>query len=158
MAAIDCSSSCGPHANAHPPPPIAHAPTPIGVNSISLLPSRFFCISSTITKLINPTKPRAVVIGSGPNGFAAAIVLARAGHAVTVYEGAGKITALGADLAAAQWIGPNTKVIDLHGMLAIPGLIEGHGHFTGVGEFRMGLDLREARTWDRSEEHTSELQ
>src|SRR5262245_13041144 len=60
----------------------------------------------------------------------------------------GKITALGADSAAARWIGPNTKVIDLHGMLAIPGFIEGHGHFTGVGEFRMGLDLREARTWD----------
>ena len=59
-----------------------------------------------------------------------------------------KITALGADRAAQQWIGPNTKVIDLHGMLAIPGFIEGHGHFTGVGEFRMGLDLREARTWD----------
>ena len=60
----------------------------------------------------------------------------------------GKITNLGADRAAAQWIGPKTKVIDLHGMLAIPGFIEGHGHFTGVGEFRMGLDLREARTWD----------
>ena len=61
---------------------------------------------------------------------------------------AGRITALGADSAAAAWIGPRTKVIDLHGMLAIPGFIEGHGHFTGVGEFRMGLDLREARTWD----------
>jgi predicted amidohydrolase YtcJ len=59
-----------------------------------------------------------------------------------------RITALGADAMAGRWIGPNTKVIDLHGMLAIPGFIEGHGHFTGVGEFRMGLDLREARTWD----------
>jgi predicted amidohydrolase YtcJ len=59
-----------------------------------------------------------------------------------------KITALGPDSAAAGWVGPNTKVIDLHGQLAIPGFIEGHGHFTGVGEFRMGLDLREARTWD----------
>ena len=59
-----------------------------------------------------------------------------------------KITALGPDSAAPRWIGPNTKVIDLHGQLAIPGFIEGHGHFTGVGEFRMGLDLREARTWD----------
>ena len=59
-----------------------------------------------------------------------------------------RVSALGTDNEAPQWIGPNTKVIDLHGMLAIPGFIEGHGHFTGVGEFRMGLDLREARTWD----------
>jgi predicted amidohydrolase YtcJ len=59
-----------------------------------------------------------------------------------------KITAVGSDLQAPQWIGPKTRVIDLHGMLAVPGFIEGHGHFTGVGEFRMGLDLREARTWD----------
>src|SRR5579863_5976845 len=59
-----------------------------------------------------------------------------------------KIAALGSNRDAPGWIGPRTKVIDLHGMLAIPGFIEGHGHFTGVGEFRMGLDLREARTWD----------
>ncbi len=59
-----------------------------------------------------------------------------------------KIVALGSDREAAGWIGPATKVIDLHGMLAIPGFIEGHGHFTSLGEFRMGLDLREARTWD----------
>jgi predicted amidohydrolase YtcJ len=59
-----------------------------------------------------------------------------------------RITGLGSDADAAKWIGPRTQVIDLHGQLAIPGFIEGHGHFTGVGEFRMGLDLREARTWD----------
>ena len=59
-----------------------------------------------------------------------------------------RIAALGGNADAAKWIGPGTKVIDLHGMLAIPGFIEGHGHFTGMGEFRLGLDLREARTWD----------
>src|ERR1035437_10386792 len=75
MAEIDWSPSCGPQANAHPPPPIAHAPTPIGVKSISLLPSCVFCISSTITKLTHPTKLRAAVIGSGPNGLAAALLL-----------------------------------------------------------------------------------
>jgi len=59
-----------------------------------------------------------------------------------------RIAALGGNADAAKWMGPGTKVIDLHGMLAVPGFIEGHGHFTGLGEFRLGLDLREARTWD----------
>jgi len=58
-----------------------------------------------------------------------------------------RVAALGSNRDASQWIGPATRVIDLHGMLAIPGFIEGHGHFTSLGEFRMGLDLREARTW-----------
>jgi len=59
-----------------------------------------------------------------------------------------KIVAVGSMADAAKFIGPNTKVIGLEGKLAIPGFIEGHGHFTGVGQFRMGLDLREAKTWD----------
>src|SRR5215469_16839615 len=60
-----------------------------------------------------------------------------------------RISALGSNADAAKWIGPRTKVIDLQGQLGIPGFIEGHGHFTGVGEYRLGLDLREARTWDQ---------
>jgi len=60
----------------------------------------------------------------------------------------GKVAALGSNREAQQWIGPQTRVIDLGGQLAIPGFIEGHGHFTGIGEYRQGLDLREARTWD----------
>ncbi len=60
-----------------------------------------------------------------------------------------RISAMGSDADAAKWIGPKTQVIDLHGQLAIPGFIEGHGHFTGIGEYRLGLDLREARTWDQ---------
>ncbi len=60
----------------------------------------------------------------------------------------GKVVSLGTDADAAKWVGPRTEVIDLHGQLAIPGFIEGHGHFSGIGEYRLGLDLREARTWD----------
>jgi len=60
----------------------------------------------------------------------------------------GKVANLGTGAEASRWTGPQTQVIDLHGQLAIPGFIEGHGHFTGIGEYRLGLDLREARTWD----------
>ncbi len=37
---------------------------------------------------------------------------------------------------------------DLAGRLAVPGFIEGHGHFMGVGEYRMNLDLMDVRSWD----------
>ena len=61
---------------------------------------------------------------------------------------AGRVAAVGSNADSQRWLGPQTKVIDLKGQLAIPGFIEGHGHFTGIGEYRLGLDLREARTWD----------
>jgi predicted amidohydrolase YtcJ len=59
-----------------------------------------------------------------------------------------RITALGSAEAIKTSIGPNTKVIDLKGRLAIPGFIESHGHFTGVGESRLELNLMTARSWD----------
>ncbi len=60
----------------------------------------------------------------------------------------GKITALGTNAQIAKEIQPSTKVIDLAGRLAIPGFIEGHGHFTGVGQMKMSLNLMGAKNWD----------
>ena len=40
-----------------------------------------------------------------------------------------RITAVGTDREMRRYTGEKTKVIDLKGMLAIPGFIEGHGHF-----------------------------
>lgn len=44
--------------------------------------------------------------------------------------------------------GRRTRRIDLHGRLAIPAFIEGHGHFLGLGESKMILDLTGARDWE----------
>ena len=60
----------------------------------------------------------------------------------------GKVVAIGTDAEIARQIQPSTKVIDLAGRLAIPGFIEGHGHFTGIGQAKMSLNLRDAKTWD----------
>src|SRR5215470_2526046 len=45
IAPRESLSFCGPHPNVQPPPPIAHAPMPIGVIFISLLPSLRVSIS-----------------------------------------------------------------------------------------------------------------
>jgi len=60
----------------------------------------------------------------------------------------GRIVAVGTAADVPGLIGPATRVIDLQGKLAIPGFIEGHGHFMAVGEAQMNLNLRTARNWD----------
>jgi len=62
---------------------------------------------------------------------------------------AGKIVAVGSNAQIARQIQPATKVIDLGGRLAIPGFIEGHGHFMGLGESKMMLNLRDVKSWDQ---------
>jgi hypothetical protein len=59
-----------------------------------------------------------------------------------------KIKAIGTNNEIEAYVGPATKVIDLEGRLAVPGFIEGHGHFMGLGNARMILDLTKARNWD----------
>ena len=60
----------------------------------------------------------------------------------------GRVSALGSTGEIARHVGPSTQVIDLQGHLAIPGFIEGHGHFLGVGDARMQLDLMSVGSWD----------
>jgi predicted amidohydrolase YtcJ len=60
-----------------------------------------------------------------------------------------RIQALGTAAEIKPLIGPNTQVIDLQGRLAIPGFIESHGHFTGVGGAQLQLNLMNVESWDR---------
>jgi predicted amidohydrolase YtcJ len=94
---------------------------------------------------------------SQPRETAADLVL-RGGRIVTVDDkvpeaqalaaSGGKIVAVTTDADIARYIGPSTQVIDLGGKLAIPGFIEGHGHFTGIGQNRINLDLITTTSWD----------
>jgi predicted amidohydrolase YtcJ len=58
------------------------------------------------------------------------------------------IVAIGSDNQIKSYIGESSKVIDLHGKLAIPGIIESHGHFLSLGRSRMQLDLTQTKNWD----------
>jgi predicted amidohydrolase YtcJ len=60
----------------------------------------------------------------------------------------GRLAAVGTEREIDRFIGPETEVIDLGGALAVPGLIEGHGHFLGVGKAMMQLDLNGVADFD----------
>ncbi len=57
------------------------------------------------------------------------------------------ITAVGSNDDIAAYIGPETEVIELNGRFAMPGFIEGHGHYMGLGRSKQILDLRNVQNW-----------
>jgi predicted amidohydrolase YtcJ len=82
----------------------------------------------------------------------------RGGRVVTVDEGRPEaeavavrdsvLVAVGSDEEMVSLIGPETRVIELDGRLAIPGFIEGHGHYMSLGESKTILDLTTVTSWD----------
>ena len=57
------------------------------------------------------------------------------------------ILAVGTSDDMAKHRGEDTKVIDLRGQMAMPGFIEGHGHYTSFGGSLMILDFRNAKSF-----------
>jgi len=58
------------------------------------------------------------------------------------------IVAVGSDSFVRSYVGPETRVIDLEGKLAIPGFIDGHGHFLSLGRSKMRLNLSDVAGWN----------
>jgi predicted amidohydrolase YtcJ len=59
-----------------------------------------------------------------------------------------RIVALGTAAEISAYVGPDTEVLDLDGRLAIPGFIESHGHFLGVGDANLQLRLMPTESWE----------
>lgn len=59
----------------------------------------------------------------------------------------GEIVAVGDDALVRELIGPSTEVLELDGAFVMPGFIEGHGHFVGLGRSLSTVDLTGARSW-----------
>jgi predicted amidohydrolase YtcJ len=59
-----------------------------------------------------------------------------------------KVLAVGSDADIQRYVGPNTRIIDLNGRLLVPGFIDAHAHFMGIGQALKQLDLTKAHTWD----------
>lgn len=60
----------------------------------------------------------------------------------------GRIIAAGSDDQISKHIGPSTRVLRLKGKFVMPGFIEGHGHFYGLGKSKLELNLADADRWE----------
>jgi predicted amidohydrolase YtcJ len=98
------------------------------------------------------------VAGQTAPQVAPADLVLRNGRIITLDDGTpaaqalaarnGAIVFVGTNADVAKFVAPSTRVINLLGQTAIPGFIEGHGHFTGVGENKINLDLMGTKSWD----------
>lgn len=91
-----------------------------------------------------PAAPAELVVWGGP----IATVDPHNPSVEAVAMAGGRIVALGSRAEIAKRIGPVTRVIDLKGALAVPGLTDAHAHFFGIGDAALQLDLSKPRNFD----------
>ena len=105
----------------------------------------FFGLSFAFANTAVSQKPVADMIISG--GQVATMDAARPlVESVAIKNG--RILAVGSDLTIAKYAGEQTKRLELSGEFVMPGFIEGHAHFLGLGQSLMMLRLAEAKTWE----------
>jgi predicted amidohydrolase YtcJ len=90
-----------------------------------------------------PADPADLVLTNGK-----VVTLESPAEAQAIASRGGRIVAIGTVADVKRFVGPKTQVIDLQGQLVIPGFIEGHGHYTGVGQAQLQLNLRKVGSWD----------
>lgn len=59
-----------------------------------------------------------------------------------------RIIAVGSNSEILEWADANTEIQNMEGKTIIPGFIEGHAHFLGIGNQKLVLDLQAVRSWD----------
>ena len=101
-------------------------------------------LTATVGYQPAPQQPSDLVLTNGK----IVTVETAASQAQAVAVRGDRIDAIGSNAEVRRYIGASTQVIDLEGQLVIPGFIEGHGHFTGVGEAELQLKLMKTRGWD----------
>ena len=93
--------------------------------------------------VLQPVPPADLVLLHGK-----VITLESPAEAQAIASRGSRIVAVGSSADLESYVGAGTRVIDLRGQLVIPGFVEGHGHFTGIGEARLQLSLGAADSWD----------
>lgn len=126
-----------------------------GLSSTKLLATGALLLA--LTAACSDAPADKAVTSDAPSAEAADLVLLN-GQILTLDDNLGtaqalavkdhRILAVGADADISSYVGAATRTIDLQGATAIPGLIEGHGHFLSLGRAMQILRLDDASTFD----------
>ncbi len=116
----------------------------VGAGVLALMAAAVWTAGARAGQTRSPISPADLVLRGGrivtvDEERPEAQALAAAGDTIVAVESNQEIQ---------RYIGPRTKVIDLQGALAVPGFIDAHVHFTGVGEAARNLKLGTARNFD----------
>ncbi len=104
----------------------------------------FLVLSTVVVAGQNPPAPATLVLRNGK----VVTVDAAMPEAQAIAIRGDRIVAVGTNQSIQAYVGSATEVIDLRGQLAIPGLVESHGHFMGLGQSKLTLDLMDVKDWD----------
>ncbi|MEN0006297.1 MAG: amidohydrolase family protein [Bacteroidota bacterium] len=67
-----------------------------------------------------------------------------------------RILDVGSAEAMQAYANENTQLIDCEGQFLMPGFIEGHGHFNGLGKLMLNLNFLKVQSWDEIVEMVAE--
>lgn len=67
-------------------------------------------------------------------------------NAIAIKEGL--IVHIGDESSMKSFIGKNTETIDAGGNFVMPGFIEGHGHYSGLGYSLINLNFLQSKSWE----------
>lgn len=87
------------------------------------------------------------VVWGGPIATLAADAADGVGLVEAVAIRDGRVVAAGSRADVEPMVGGATEVIELDGRFAMPGFVEAHAHFLGLGQAKLQLDLRGAESW-----------
>ncbi|MEO1227736.1 MAG: amidohydrolase [Myxococcota bacterium] len=117
-----------------------------GLCGMLLSATTFACVTPPNTEETpSPPQPKATLVLHG--GTVVTVDEAKP-RAEAIAVAGDRILAVGTSEEILRLVGPATKIIELEGQMAMPGFIEGHGHFLSVGFSRIQLDLNQAKNWE----------
>lgn len=106
---------------------------------------KLFLALATLAACVTEPSPKADLILH--NGYIATMN-DEAPQASVVAVKDGSIVAVGGDELFKAWQSDSTQVIDVQGNFIMPGFIEAHGHFSGLGSSLQNLNFLRSSSWE----------